>query len=185
MRQIFPAAGLAVFGLLACGDPNQLPPANFQNVVDTLTVYALSGTEVWRPSGYAATEFRVVRLDQTNSADFAFDIRGTQPVLLPAQAIGQPGSRSLSPGLLNTPLVFDEITYAENSGYNSVDTVHAAVGQSFYLRARAVPSCFLGTPTYAKLEVLAIDDQARTMTFRVLVNLNCGYKGLEPGLPTR
>ncbi len=185
MRLIFLPAGLAVFGLLACGDPNQLPPANFQNRVDTVTVYALSGTEVWRPSGYAATEFRVVRLDQTNNADFGFDIRGTQAVLLPAQAIGQAGSRSLSPGLLHTLLAFDAITFAENSGYNSVDTVHATVGESFYLRARAVSSCYLGTPTYAKLEVLAIDDQARSMTFRVLVNLNCGYKGLEPGLPTR
>lgn len=185
MRLIFPAAGLAVLGLVACGDPNQLPPASFENRVDTLTVYALSGTAVWRPSGYAATEFRVVRLDQTNTADFAFDIRGTQPVLLPAKAVGQAGSGSLNPGLLHTPLAFDSITYAENSGYNSVDTVHVAIGRSFYLRARAVSSCYLGTPTYAKLEVLAIDDQARSMTFQVLVNANCGYKGLEPGVPTR
>lgn len=185
MRLIPPSAAIAVLGLMACGDPNQLPPANLPNVVDTFTVFALTGTEVWQPSGYAATEFRVVRLDQSNTADLAFDIQNGQPVMLPAKLIGQPGSGSVDPGLLATPLAFDAITYAENEGYNSVDTTHATIGQRYYLRARLTPQCFLGVPTYAKMEVLEIDALVRSMTFRVLVNANCGYKSLEPGLPTR
>lgn len=185
MRLLSPCAAAVSLALMACGDPNQLPPANVTNVVDTFTVYAISGTEVWRPSGYAATEFRVVRLDQTNTADIGFDIRGAQPVLLPAKAIGQSGSAAADPGLLVTPLAFDSITFAENEGYNSVDSTHAKVGQSYYLRARVTSQCYLGLPTYAKMEVLEIDELVRSMTFRVLVNVNCGYKSLEPGLPTR
>ncbi len=29
------------------------------------------------------------------------------------------------------------------------------------------------------------DDVARTVAFRVLIDDNCGFKGLEPGLPKR
>jgi hypothetical protein len=38
---------------------------------------------------------------------------------------------------------------------------------------------------YAKLRVLAVDAAARRIDFEILVNTNCGYRGLEPGLPTR
>jgi hypothetical protein len=38
-------------------------------------------------------------------------------------------------------------------------------------------------PKYAKLEVLSFDEAARTVTFRILIDENCGFKGLEPGLP--
>ena len=34
-----------------------------------------------------------------------------------------------------------------------------------------------------KFEILEIDAVARTVTIKTLVNENCGYIGLEPGLP--
>jgi hypothetical protein len=40
-------------------------------------------------------------------------------------------------------------------------------------------------PAYGKLEILSFDADNRTISFRVLANLNCGYKGLEPGIPTQ
>ena len=36
-------------------------------------------------------------------------------------------------------------------------------------------------PKYGKLEILGFQDS--TVTFRSLVNDNCGYKDLLPGLP--
>jgi hypothetical protein len=33
------------------------------------------------------------------------------------------------------------------------------------------------------MEVLAYDSLARTVTFQVMVNVNCGYRDLQPGLP--
>jgi hypothetical protein len=38
---------------------------------------------------------------------------------------------------------------------------------------------------YAKLHVVAIDTTARRIDFVILNNVNCGYRGLEPGLPKR
>ena len=38
---------------------------------------------------------------------------------------------------------------------------------------------------YAKLHVLAIDTVARRIDFEILTNVNCGYRGLEEGLPKR
>ena len=39
----------------------------------------------------------------------------------------------------------------------------------------------LGVPLYGKLEILSFQDS--TVTFKVLSDLNCGYKDLLPGLP--
>jgi hypothetical protein len=177
--------GLAVT-VSACGDPNLLLPANFFNEVDTVTVYALTDTPVWRPSAYAMTDGLTVRLDQTNSADFAFDIYpDSQPALLPGAVVGQPSQRGLNPGLLRANAPFDSLVIAVVSGYQTNDTVHAEVGSVFYARANIIPTCFLGVPPYAKIEVLAVDYTERSMQFRILVNRNCGYKGLEPGIPER
>jgi hypothetical protein len=38
---------------------------------------------------------------------------------------------------------------------------------------------------YAKIEVLAIDTIARRIDLQVLVDQNCGYRGLETGIPPR
>jgi hypothetical protein len=48
-----------------------------------------------------------------------------------------------------------------------------------------VGSCAFGTPYYAKMQVLALDDSARAVRFQILNNINCGYRGLTVGLPTR
>ncbi len=132
------------------------------------------------------TDGLTVRLDQTNSADFVFDIYpDSQPVLIPGAVVGQPAQRGLDPGLLRASVAFDSLTIAVVSGYQTNDTLHAEVGSVFYARANVIPTCFLGVPPYAKLEVLAVDFAERTMQFRILVNRNCGYKGLEPGIPER
>ncbi|HEX9756025.1 MAG TPA: hypothetical protein VGA42_09980 [Gemmatimonadales bacterium] len=181
------ALSIAVVGaaLAACGDPNALPPPGLSNVVDTVVIYAVTGTEVWQPSGYSMTERRAVRLDRTNQADFAFDFRDGVPLLLPGSLVGHPGSSGLHPGLQHLARPFDSVKVAEVNGYVSLDTLHAAVGDVFFARSRIPPNCFFGLPTYAKLEVLEIDPVNRTFRFRTLVNRNCGYKGLEPGLPTQ
>jgi hypothetical protein len=43
----------------------------------------------------------------------------------------------------------------------------------------------VGVPKYAKIEILEFNDALGIMTFRVLVNDNCGFRSLEPGLPDR
>jgi hypothetical protein len=178
-------AGITALWVAACGDDN-LPDAVFPNVEDTVTVHAVSGTPVFVPSGYAMTERRAVRIDQSASADLAFDITPDgRPVFLPGAMIGQPGSSGFDPGLQPTDLPYDEVTLAVSNGYRTLDTVAVGVRQAYYLRSRIPGGCFFGLPAYGKLEVLSVDSESRQVVFRVLANLNCGYKSLEPGLPTQ
>ena len=48
---------------------------------------------------------------------------------------------------------------------------------------RSLIRCSIGVPHYGKLVVTGIDTVANTVTFLVMVNQNCGYRGLETGLP--
>ena len=184
MRLILLALGLFTPVVTACSDPNALQPATSANRVDTVDVFSLSGTPVWEPSAYATLERRAVRLDQTNAADFAYEMMTSgRRAFLPGALVGTPGSAGVDPGFLRTTLPFDSITVAELNGYVTRDTVDIAQGDVFYVRGRISAICFLGLPTYGKLEVLSFDDDVRTVRFQVLVNTNCGYKSLEPGLP--
>ncbi len=181
---VLAAAGIA--GLAACGDDNQLPDPVFTNVVDTVEVYAISGTEVFRPSGYAMTERRAVRLDQSTSADFGFDITPDgRPVLLPGAMIGQPGSSGIDPGLQFVDVPFPDVILAPTTGYLTLDSVFVELGDVLIMRSRIPGGCFYGLPGYGKLEVIGLDQDNRTVKFQVLANLNCGYKGLLPGTPTQ
>ena len=186
MRRGIPAGPVLFLLLAACGDPNELPPATQPSFVDTLDLWALSGTPVWQPSAFLVAENRTARLDQTTVPDIGFEIRPDgQAVLMPAVLMGSPGSGGINPGLQRTTTPFDSIDLAATENYTTLDTVHVAPGDVFYIRGRLIQSCFTGTPIYGKLEAIEIDDIERTLTFRVLVNRNCGYKSLETGLPNR
>ncbi len=177
------AAAIALAG--ACGDANLLPDPFLANVEDTVVVYAISGTEVFRPSGYAMTERRAVRLDVVTNADFAYDrMPDGRNIFLPGAAVGQPGN-TFDPGLQETLSEYDAIRIAVVNGYTTRDTVDARVGNVYYLRSRVPIGCFFGLPAYGKLQILSFDPEARTVTFKIIANLNCGYRGLELGVPTQ
>ena len=185
MRLEVPAL-LASLALVACSDANSIPDATFTNVIDTVVVYAISGTEVFQPSGYAMTQRSPVRLDDSPGADFGYDrTPDGRDVLLPGAMLGHPGQSGVDPGLQLSALAFDDITLAETNNYKTLDTVAVAVGDVLYLRSRIPSTCFLGVPAYGKVEILGFDAENQTIRFRVLANLNCGYKGLQPGIPTQ
>ena len=185
MRLAGPAF-LAMLALAACSDASSIPDATFSNATDTVVVYAISGTDVFRPSGYAMTQRSSVRIDASSVADFAYDRTADgRDVLLPGAMVGHPGVGGVDPGLQHTDLGFDEIVLAEVNNYKTLDTVAVAVGDVLYLRSRIPSTCYLGVPTYGKVEILEFDGTSRTIKFRVLANLNCGYKALTPGLPSQ
>ncbi len=181
---LYPATALAAVILaVACGDDLQLPPATFENRVDTVGLYALTGTPVGVPSAYYLQLRRAVRTDQTSLFDFAFDITGAgAPEFLPTGPLGL-GEGS---GLQVAPEPFDSITIAPGGGYvYDVPTV-ADSGVELLVQSRLV-TCSYGSSAsyYAKLRVLSVDLVARRIEFEILVNANCGYRGLEPGVPTQ
>ncbi|OFV91226.1 MAG: hypothetical protein A3J75_01855 [Acidobacteria bacterium RBG_16_68_9] len=166
---------------LACSD-SLLGPASVPNTVDTVTLYALSGTAISAPSAYSMLDVRSVRTDTTSQFDFAFDITAAgTPLLYSAGALGL----SAEPGLQRSTKRFADVRTAPNEGY-SADSLEMKIDSVFVARSRgSFAGClFLGSvPRYGKFRVLAIDGTARSITLETLVNLNCGFRSLEEGIP--
>jgi hypothetical protein len=185
IRRVFSLVSrpLAVALVAACSDANSLPAPTAQNFVDTLTLGALEGTPISTPSGFGI-QTGPVRTDQSVEFEFAYNVRrledGTyQRVFLPRAALGITGTTA-NPGLQKREETFENITTAPGNGYTSDSVVPIALGDRFIVRSRVVCGS-LGVPLYGKLEILAFQDS--TVTFRTLVDENCGYKDLLPGLP--
>lgn len=167
----------------ACSDSNSLGDATEVNAVDTVTLGALEGTSISTPSGYRIST-GAVRTDQTVDFEFAYNIRrlddGTfQRVLLPRAALGLAATDQVEPGLQRREESFDDITHAPSNGYVSDSAVAIQQGERYVVRSRVV--CSIGVPLYGKLQILSFQDS--TVTFQVLTDQNCGFKGLLPGLP--
>jgi hypothetical protein len=166
----------------ACSDSNSLPAATLTNVERSETLYALVGTPVATPSGYALEGSRRVRTDLSVDFDFAYNIQSDgSHVFVPRAVLGIDSASTVKPGFQARSESFDAITVAPSNGYITDQLVPIAIGERYVVRSRV--TCTLGVPKYAKLEVVAFDDVARTVNFRVLTDDNCGFKGLEPGLP--
>lgn len=177
----FCLAGVALIS--ACGDPNALPDPQIENVVDTISISALTGTPIQLPSAFSVAGPRGVRTDLSADFDVAFDIRGDVPVFVPRAGLNFPAG-GLQPGLIRSEKAFTEIEQGETNGYVTRDTLQLTVGDVFIARSRIVCSA-LSVPLYGKLRVLEVDATARTVTFEILADQNCGYVGLEPGLPNK
>ncbi|MEO8295016.1 MAG: hypothetical protein ABI613_05815 [Gemmatimonadota bacterium] len=187
MRLIFRVA-LPVLAIVAvaCSDPNQLLPASQRNFEDTVTVFALHGTPVQSPSGYSVPD-GPVRTDRTSSFDFAYDVTvsgvDTTRYFLPQKVLDLAVNNSVNPGLQLRAQTFESIVDAPSNGYITEDSLPLSLHQVYIVRSRLV--CQIGVSLYSKLEIIAFDDAARSVQFRVLANINCGYKRLQPGLPTK
>jgi hypothetical protein len=167
----------------ACSDSNSLGDATEVNAVDTVTLGALEGTSISTPSGYRIST-GPVRTDQTVEFEFAYNIRrlddgSYQRVLLPLAALGLTSTNQVEPGLQRREESFDDISHAPSNGYVSDSAVPIQLGERYVVRSRVV--CSIGVPLYGKLQILGFQDS--TVTFQVLTDQNCGFKGLLPGLP--
>jgi hypothetical protein len=173
---------LFVLWVAACSDDNGLPDATLTNVERTDTLYSLIGTPVATPSGYALDGGRRIRTDQSDAFDFAYNVEPDgRHVFIPRAAFGIDTVNTANPGFQARSESFDAIRSAPSDGYVSDEVVPIALGERFVVRSRV--TCSLGVPKYAKLEILSFDDVAGIVTFRILIDDNCGFRGLEPGLP--
>jgi len=154
-------------------------------VVDTVSLYALSGTPVSLPSGYSLISRHTVRTDQGSPFDFAFDIdtAGTSR-LYPTGAL-KLGQLS---GLQLSAQEFDSIKIAPTSNYK-LDSAQVVNVNTVLILHSSSFTCSYGLPgvLYAKLHVLEIDTTSapngRRIDFEILTDSNCGYRGLELGVP--
>ena len=170
-------------GGIACSDSNGLPNATIENVERTDTLWALIGTPVSTPSGYSVEGSRRVRTDLSADFDFAYNETAGEHVFMPRTALGLDTANTARPGFQLRTESFEAITVAPSDGYITDVAVPIAVGQRYVVRGRI--TCQIGVPKYGKMEILSFHEPTRIVSFRILVNDNCGFKSLEPGLPDR
>ena len=175
---------LLVLGGTACSDSNGLPDATIPNVERSDTLWALVDTPVTTPSGYSVDGGFRVRTDLFVDFDFAYNLLTTgEHIFLPLAALGIDTATAAKPGFQLRSESFEAITIAPSNGYVTDVAVPIAVRQRYVVRGRI--SCDIGVPKYAKMEILSFDEGARIVSFRIMINDNCGFRGLEPGIPDR
>jgi hypothetical protein len=190
------ASRAAIFALLlaGCGTDLTLPPASIPIASQQITLFALNNTPVNTNSAYDMLQLLEVRVDQTNSFDFAFDLKfdsaygigkpgDTVAVLVPRGALGfvqDPGLMTL-PGIYN----FDSLQVAPAGGYTKDKAVLIHEGNVLFAASR-IQTCNFGftLPHYAKLVIQKIDLAAYSVTMRVTIDPNCGYREVNSGIPT-
>lgn len=175
---------LTIALLAACGGDDGIPNASIPNFVDTLTLASLNGGALQAPSAYSVTTNSAVRTYETINFEFAYtyDAVGARHLFLPLAVLGLSPGNALRPGLIKTDKEFDQVTKAAQNGYITSDTVQVDSGDVYMVRTTTICSS-LGVPQYAKVQIIALDLAAHTLTIQALANNNCGYRGLKVGLP--
>jgi hypothetical protein len=151
-------------------------------------LWALSGTPIAKPSAYLISGREAVRTDVSPFFDFAFDIdTAGRAVLLPTGAL-KLGRNS---GIQRVDVPFDSIHIAPLTNYNR-DSATVVAADDVVL-THSIPlqqGCSFGLPGtayFAKMHILTIDTtsggEGRRIDFEILVDVNCGYRGLDTGLP--
>lgn len=182
------AAALTVAFINACSDPTGLK-ASLSNSVDTLSVFALSGTPPNYPSGIAFLSRQPVHVDGFALFDVAFDINGDgNAVIYPVKLIVASGS-SRPVALQKVALPFEQVTEAPKTGYESDSAMVAVPGQTIVVQSAHNASAdlcqFAINPNiYAKISVDSVNLSSRTIYFRMGLDPNCGFRSFAEGLPT-
>lgn len=178
--------GVVLFSA-GCDNTLALPPATVSNVVDTVTLYALQGTSITSASGFDVTLRVTARTDrQGEGFDIAFDLNDEgQALIFTTGALGL-DARS---GIQTSDRAFGDIVIAPLEDYPLDSALVVGVDSVFIVRSRPTSfGCvfFLGQlPRYGKFHVLDLNLETRQITMEHLVNVNCGFRGLESGIPIR
>lgn len=177
---------LAMAAVGACGDPLSLPPATVENRIDTLRLYSASRSPIYQHSAYLMSARASARLDQLVTFDFIYDTDGTGGhFLVPYAAATNTTQSQRLPGFQPTDTEFDAIDEGQQTGYVTNERISITPGDIFYVRSAVSSACPIGLPFYGKLEVLGFDEDTQAVIFRFLININCGYRGLELGIPRK
>jgi len=175
--------------LNACGDPTSLQ-AHTPTSVDSLYVFALSGTPPTYPSGVSIIARQAVRVDGFGGFDVAFDIdtSGNAVVYPVKMVVAMPGG-SRQVGLLKIPAAFDRILEAQQAGYEKDSSFVLSPGETVVIQAahngdRDICQFALSPYLYAKIGVDSVNLASRTIYFHLGLDPNCGFRSFASGIPT-
>jgi hypothetical protein len=174
---------VAALALAGCGDPLRVR-AQFENFTDTLSISAVTGTPATAPSALSTMRGQILSLDPSKDFDVVFDIDSQgRGVLYPVQLVGGVSGRT---GIQHSDESFDAIDLAPTNGYVRDTATVVAPGDVVLIQAEPLFCSSSITPDiYSKLVVDAVDVAARTISFRIRVDPNCGFRSFAEGFPER
>jgi hypothetical protein len=177
-----------VVGLNACGDPTSLKASGVTSI-DTLQVFALSGTPPSYPSGVAILFRQPVRVDGSASFDVAFDIDDAgNAIVYPVKlVVSSGGTRPVGLQKLLTP--FDLVTEAPKSGYQTDSSYVLNPGETLAIQSQHnfrgdLCQFALNPNIFAKIAVDSVSLASRTVFLRLGLDPNCGFRSFAEGIPT-
>jgi hypothetical protein len=181
------AAVLTAAFINACGDPTGLK-ASLLNSVDTLSVFALSGTPPNYPSGLALLSRQAVYVDGSAIFDVAFDINANgNAVIYPVKLIvATGGARPVA--MQKIASAFDQVGEAPKTGYQGDSALVALPGETIVVQSAHnfgsdLCQFALNPNIYAKIAVDSVNLSSRTIYLRMGVDPNCGFRSFAEGLP--
>ncbi len=172
------AALILALAAAACDDPFDAFLDDVPLTPTEVTLYDYLTGRLEDPPAFDIVFAIPARVDQTLNWDFLFRIRSGVPELVPFSAVADSATDS---GLQASEERFDAILEAPEGGYTLNAPLAVQPGDVLIARSRVDPNNFLACSRYGKLQVLDIDTEEGTITFRHLVNPNCGDIVLEPG----
>jgi len=182
---------LALAGTAGCERDPLPPPATEPVTRQVIQLFARTQPDTLRPSAFDMLVMTEVRFGGDNF-DFVFDMGpdsrfglgttgNTIAVLLPRGAFTQ----ARASGLQRSLITFDSIRAAPVTGYFADQPIAIGTGDALLAASRLL-TCMTNyqAPRYAKLYVESVDFSTLSATIIVVTDPNCGYRSLEPGLPT-
>jgi hypothetical protein len=185
---ILAAMSVAVV-LNACGDPTSLKATGL-TTVDTLSVFALSGSPPLYPSGVSVLVGQAVPVDGFAIFDVALDVNASgNAVVYPPKLVVNALSGSRTVGLQKTTGSFESVLEAPKTGYLTDAPVVLVPGETVVIQSAhngGSDICqFALTPyIYAKITVDSVNAANRILYLRMGVDPNCGFRSFASGVPT-
>ena len=181
------ACAVSLFGVTACSGLTH-PKAQTENGTDTVTVYALNNTPVDAPAGLWLFGQQAVVINSGFTFDLAFDIDAQgHTTLYTVRYVAGGLSAAHSVAMQRVTGTFESLEKAPQTGYVSDSLFTANVGDVFAIQTSDPSACsfsVFSNVLYAKVQVLAVDQSARTVRTRFTVDPNCGFFSLIPsGIP--
>lgn len=180
---------IVAVGLNACGNPTSIQ-ASFPTTVDSLSLFALSGTPPTYPSALAVLSRQIVRVDGFAAFDVAFDINAAgNAVISPVKLVVVSPGGSRPVGLLRVPGTFETALEAPKTGYEADSSLVLAAGevvivQSAHNTAGDLCQFAINPNIYAKIAVDSVSLASRTIFLRMGLDPNCGFRSFVAGIPT-
>jgi len=176
---------------VACGDLTR-PKATYANALSSYTMYGLTTAP---STGANALSFLggAVHANSSFLFDVAFDIDATgRTVVYPVRTLaGAPAGTPKRVGLQTVTGSFDALRAVPQTGYDTVNVKTVTPGTVLAVELRDATACFSYSLVssqflYAKLVVDSVDQGAKKIYIRTVVDPNCGYFSVVPdSVPTQ